>query len=69
MWHRAGANVTKDQQRVGVITPYYPQWVDPVHGLGMPQALMRRDVRDGMPEQIRRMNLHVVENYPHLQDA
>ena len=69
MWHRAGANVTKDQQRVGVITPYHARWAEPVYGLDMPQALMRRDVRDRMPEQVRRMNLHVVEDYPHLQDS
>ena len=69
MWHRAGANVTKDQQRVGVITPYHARWAEPVYGLDMPQALMRRDVRDRMPEQVRSMNLHVVEDYPHLQDG
>ena len=32
MWHRAGANVTKDQQRVGVLTPYHARWAEPGYG-------------------------------------
>jgi hypothetical protein len=64
MWHRAGANVTSDRQRVGVLTPYHARWVEPVYGLQLPESLMQRDVRDRMPEEIRRMCLHVQEDYP-----
>ena len=64
MWHSAGANVTLDQQRVGVLTPYHARWVEPGYGLGLPESLMRRSVRDRMPEELRRMSRHVIEDYP-----
>ena len=64
MWHRAGANVTQDQQRVGVLTPYHARWAEPGYGLGLPESLLQRSVRDRMPEQLREMSLHVVEDYP-----
>lgn len=67
MWHRAGSNVTKDQQRVGVLTPYHARWADPVYGLGLPESLMQRKVRDRMPDQVRQMNIHVIEDYPDLK--
>ena len=67
MWHRAGANVTEDEQRVGVLTPYHAKWADPVYGLGLPESLMQRHVRDRMPEQVRQMNLHVIEDYPDVE--
>ena len=67
MWHRAGANVTKDEQRVGVLTPYHAVWAEPVYGLGLPESLMQRHVRDRMPEHVRQMNLHVIEDYPDVE--
>ena len=64
MWHRAGANVTEDENRVGVLTPYHARWVEPGWGLGLKDSLMRREVRDRMPAHIQKMSVHVVEDYP-----
>ena len=64
MWHRAGANVTTDENRVGVLTPYHARWVEPGYGLGLKDSLLRREVREGLPAQVQRMSTHVVEDYP-----
>ena len=64
MWHRAGANVTADENRVGVLTPYHTRWVEPGYGLGLKDSLLRREVRDRLPAQVQRMSTHVVEDYP-----
>ena len=64
MWHQAAANVTEDEHRVGVLVPYHTKLADPAYGLGLPDSLMNRRVRDRMPEDVRRMSMHVVEDYP-----
>ena len=64
MWHRAGANVTANEHRVGILTPYHAQWADPGYGLGLKGSLLLRDVRDRMPEQVQKMSRNVVEDYP-----
>ena len=64
MWHRAGANVTANEHRVGILTPYHAQWADPGYGLGLKDSLLLRDVRDRMPEQVQKMSRNVVEDYP-----
>ena len=64
MWHRAGANITADEDRVGVLTPYHARWVEPGYGLGLKDSLLLRSVRDRMPEQVRKMSLHFFEEYP-----
>lgn len=64
MWHRAGANVTTNQNRVGVLTPYHARWVEPGYGLGLKDSLLLRSVRERMPEQVQKMSLHFAEEYP-----
>lgn len=64
MWHRAGANVTADQNRVGVLTPYHAKWIEPGYGLGLKDSLLLRSVRDRMPDTVKKMSLHFAEEYP-----
>ncbi len=58
IWHRGGANVTHDQQRVGLSVPYHAHWMDPAAGHW---HLMKRSVRDRMPPQVRKMSRRVAE--------
>ena len=58
IWHRGGANVTQDEQRVGLSVPYHAHWMDPAAGHW---HLMKRSVRDRMPPQVQKMSRHVVE--------
>jgi ectoine hydroxylase-related dioxygenase (phytanoyl-CoA dioxygenase family) len=58
LWHRFGANTTKDRSRVGVMSGYIPAWLDP-HAVGW--QLMKRGVRDRLPPAVRDMNRRVAE--------
>mgnify|MGYP001983571548 CR=1 FL=1 len=68
MWHRSGANVTADEDRVGVLTPYHARWVEPGWGLGIKDSLLKREVRDRMPAHVQEMSWHVTEDYPDRDD-
>ncbi len=59
VWHRGGANVTADKQRVGLGVTYYASWMDPAAG---DWHLMKCSVRDRMPPLVQQMNTHVVED-------
>ena len=68
MWHRSGANVTADEDRVGVLTPYHARWVVPGWGLGIKDSLLKREIRDRMPAHVQEMSWHVTEDYPDRDD-
>ncbi|MDP7578054.1 MAG: phytanoyl-CoA dioxygenase family protein [SAR202 cluster bacterium] len=63
VWHRAGANVTENEQRVGVLTPYFAGWAEPKYGMDLHESLLRDSVRARMPDQVKKMCLHVIEDY------
>ena len=56
LWHHFGPNTTRDKPRVGVMSGYFPGWLDPVSVGWKP---LKQSVRDRMPEVIRKMNKHV----------
>jgi hypothetical protein len=58
IWHRSGANTTRDRQRVGVSSGFYAHWMDPRAG---GWYLLTREVRERMPPGVRQMNRQVVE--------
>ena len=58
IWHRGGANVTQNKQRVGLSIPFHAHWMDPAAG---GWNLMKRSVRDRMPPLIQQMSRRVVE--------
>ena len=58
IWHRGGANVTQDKQRVGLSIPFHAHWMDPAAG---GWNLMKRSVRDRLPPLIQQMSRRVVE--------
>jgi ectoine hydroxylase-related dioxygenase (phytanoyl-CoA dioxygenase family) len=58
LWHNFGANTTRDRSRVGLMGGYFPFWMDPVAVGWQP---MKRSVRDRMPDEVQRMNRHVME--------
>lgn len=59
VWHGFCANTTKSTARIGLMSGYFPYWLRPaVAGW----KLMKRSVRDRMPELVRRMNTHVAED-------
>jgi ectoine hydroxylase-related dioxygenase (phytanoyl-CoA dioxygenase family) len=57
LWHRSGANVTKESQRVGVSVPYHAHWMDPRAGGWYP---LTREVRDRMPAEVQQLCRQVV---------
>ena len=59
IWHRGGANLTQDKQRVGLSIPYHAHWMDPAAG---GWHLMKRSVRDRMPPLIQQMSRRVAED-------
>ncbi len=59
IWHRGGANVTRNLQRMGVSVPYHASWMDPAAG---GWHLMKRRVRGRMPPLIQQMSRHVIED-------
>jgi len=63
IWHRAGANTTEDEQRVGVLTPYFARFAEPRYGMDLHESLLRRDVIDRMPDDVKEMCLHAAEDY------
>ena len=58
IWHRGGANVTQNKQRVGLSIPFHAHWMDPAAG---GWNLMKRSVRDRLPPLIQQMSRRVVE--------
>jgi ectoine hydroxylase-related dioxygenase (phytanoyl-CoA dioxygenase family) len=58
IWHRSGANRTRNQQRMGVSSGFHAHWMDPRAG---GWYLLTREVRDRMPPEVRQMNRQVVE--------
>ncbi len=63
LWHRRGANVTQDRERVGVSTFYFGSWLDPrTPAVNWSSFIIRRSVRDQLPELVQQMSRHVVED-------
>jgi len=58
VWHRSGANETRDSQRLGVSSGFHAHWMDPRAG---GWYLLTREVRDRMPPEVQQMNRQVVE--------
>jgi hypothetical protein len=56
IWHGFGANTTRDKPRVGLMSGYFPFWMDPVSVGWQP---MKRSVRNRMPQAVQEMNRHV----------
>jgi len=63
MWHRAGANTTPDEERVGVLTPYFTKLAEAKYGMGLHESLLKRVVKNRMPDIVKKMCLRVVEDY------
>jgi ectoine hydroxylase-related dioxygenase (phytanoyl-CoA dioxygenase family) len=59
LWHCFGPNTTRDQARVGVMSAYIPAWLDP-RDIGW--HLMKRSVRDQLPEEVKKMNRRVQDD-------
>jgi ectoine hydroxylase-related dioxygenase (phytanoyl-CoA dioxygenase family) len=53
LWHCFAANTSKDRARVGLMGGYSASWVDPV---GVGYHLMKKRVRDRMPESVHLLN-------------
>ena len=64
LWHQAGANTTADEERVGVLTPYFTRLAEPKYGMGLHKSLLKRSVKDRMPDQVKDMCLRVLGDYP-----
>ena len=58
LWHSFGANRTRDKERVGLMGGYFARWMDPT---SVDWRLMKRSVRERLPENVRAMNRHVIE--------
>jgi len=58
LWHGFAANTSKDRARVGFMGGYCAAWVDPV---AVGYHLMKKRVRDRMPEAVQRLNQRVAE--------
>jgi hypothetical protein len=58
LWHRFGANTTKDKARVGLMGGYFPFWMDPISVGWQP---MKKSVRDRMPKEVQQLNKHVID--------
>lgn len=56
IWHGFSANTTKDKARVGLMSGYFPFWMDPVSVGWQP---MKRSVRNRMPQLVQEMNRRV----------
>lgn len=59
IWHGFGANTTRDKARVGLMSGYFPFWMDPVSVGWQP---MKRSVYKRMPPLVQQMNRHVAED-------
>jgi ectoine hydroxylase-related dioxygenase (phytanoyl-CoA dioxygenase family) len=58
LWHKFGANTTRDRPRVGLMGGYFPFWMDPVAVGWQP---LKRSVRDRLPREVQKMNRHASE--------
>ncbi len=58
LWHGFAANTSNDRARVGFMGGYCAAWVDPV---AVGYHLMKKRVRDRMPEAVQRLNLRVTD--------
>jgi ectoine hydroxylase-related dioxygenase (phytanoyl-CoA dioxygenase family) len=58
LWHGFAPNTSKDRARVGFMGGYCASWVDPV---AVGYHLMKKRVRDRMPEAVQRLNRRVTE--------
>lgn len=58
LWHGFAANTSKDRGRVGFMGGYCASWVDPV---AVGYHLMKKRVRDRMPEAVQRLNKRVAD--------
>lgn len=58
LWHSFGPNNTRDKERVGLMGGYFARWMDPA---SVDWKLMKRSVRDRLPDSVRAMNQHVSE--------
>jgi hypothetical protein len=58
VWHGFGANTSKEKARVGVMSGYIPEWMDPVAVGWRP---LKRSIRDRLPALVRQMNTHVTD--------
>ena len=63
VWHRAGANITTNEQRVGVLTPFFAGWAEPRYGMDLHGSLLRASVRARMPDKVKKMCFHVLADY------
>jgi hypothetical protein len=59
LWHRRGKNITADQHRVGISTPYIAKWLDPV-SVGWKQ--IKGSVRDQLPKEVQHLFSHIDES-------
>jgi ectoine hydroxylase-related dioxygenase (phytanoyl-CoA dioxygenase family) len=59
IWHGFGANTTRDKARVGLMSGYFPFWLDPVSVGWQP---LKRSVWKRMPKLVQEMNRHVSED-------
>ena len=59
MWHGFGPNTTPDRPRIGLMASYCAAWMDPT---GAGYRLMKRSVRDRMPEAVQKLNRRVSED-------
>jgi ectoine hydroxylase-related dioxygenase (phytanoyl-CoA dioxygenase family) len=59
MWHGFGPNTTAAPARVGLMAGYCAAWMDPT---AAGHRLMKRSIRDRMPEAVQKLNLRVAED-------
>jgi len=58
MWHGFGPNTTADRARIGLMGGYCAAWMDPT---AAGHRLMKRSIRDGMPEPVQKLNVRVAD--------
>lgn len=58
LWHCFAGNTSKDRDRIGFMGGYCGSWVDPV---AVGYHLMKKRVRDRMPEAVQRLNTRVAD--------
>jgi hypothetical protein len=59
IWHSFGANTTRAKENVGLMGGYFARWMNPQ---AVDWKLMKRAVRDRLPENVQAMNQHVAED-------
>jgi hypothetical protein len=59
IWHGFGANTTRDKARVGLMSGYFPSWMDP---LAIGWQPLKRSVWNRMPKIVQEMNRHVSDD-------